>query len=113
MEKVIFLNEVLKIMEQTNSDGKPIPFDLVVREFSWQNKTGGKIKYYNNCVLSRLDKKSKKKPKRKIQFDKRDFVRKNPNDSQNFTRQILLPDGRIKSISILFIIKFNNIQMVY
>ena len=113
MEKTIFLNEVLKIIESVDENGNAVPFDIEIREFSWQNKTGGKYKVYNDARLARNVRKKRREQSLKSKLLNDIKIRKNPNDYENFTRQIELPNGEIKTIHPLYIIKFNNITMVY
>lgn len=101
MEKKIFLREVLTEMKKLDTLKNPIPFDLKVRQYNRQNKTGGKIKTYKNVTLLQQPKKSEKE---KI---------KDANHWQNKTRNIKLPNKKIEKINILFIIEFNNKKVIY
>jgi len=114
MDKTIFLKDVLQQMELKDPDGFAVPFDIEVREFSAQNKTGGKYKVYNGARL--LVSKPKKNripgiPEAGVIY--RDKSRKNPNHHDNQTRNIELANGEIKTINIRFIIKFNGKSVNY
>ena len=99
VEKIIYLKEVLKQMKKLDKHKEPIPFDIVVREFNKQNKSAGKLKEYNECKLMQ-----------KGRFRK--YV-KNPNHWENRTRNVKLPNGDIKTIHTIFIVKFNGKKVVF
>lgn len=115
MNKTIFLKEVLEIMDKRLPNGNYIPFDIVVREFSRNNKTGGKIKYYNDAKKLGFEKTSSSKKTRNITLEVFQTERnsKNPNHFENSTRNIELATGEKKKINIQFIIKFNNLEVIY
>lgn len=115
MNKTIFLKEVLEIMDKRLPDGNHLPFDIVIREFSRNNKTGGKIKYYNDAKKLAFEVKPNSKKTRNITVEvfKTDRASKNPHHFENATRNIELATGEIKKINILFIIKFNNLEVIY
>lgn len=101
-------------MELKTPDGFAAPFDISVREFSAQSKTGGKFKVYNSARL--LISKPKNKNTRKSALQKLltpDVARKNPNHWDNQTRNIELANGEIKKINIRFIIMFNGKKVIY
>ncbi len=94
----MFLKEVLEKMKEG-------PFTLEMRTFNRYNKSGGKTIFYENCELLRPPKK-----KGLVRLsDPTPF--KNPNHFENRTRNIKLPDGDIKTIHIIYIIRFNGILM--
>ncbi|MGD1319531.1 hypothetical protein [Chryseobacterium sp. 2R14A] len=99
MEKTMFLSEVLEKMKEAN-------FTLEVRTFNRYNKTGGKTVIYSNVELLRPP---KKKGLQRL-ADPTPF--KNPNHFENRTRNIKLEDGTIKTIHIIFIIRFNGIKVI-
>lgn len=114
MEKPLFLQDVLKAMDMKDENGYAVPFDIAVREFSAQNKTGGKYRVYNDARL--LIAKPKTAPGEKdpaLLLLRPEKARKNPNHFVNSSRNIELPNGEIKKINIRFIIKFNNQNVVY
>jgi len=96
----MFLSEVLERMKEA-------PFTLEMRTFNKYNKSGGKTIIYEDCELLRPPK--KKGVKRLA--DPTPF--KNPNHFENRTRNIKLPTGEIKTIHIIFIIRFNGILVGY
>lgn len=112
MENQISIAEISEYMSATDPAGNPLKFDLVVRGFSRQNKTGGKLSFYNGV--------QKPKPKggknSKSLFSKllgSEKARKNPNHFENRTRNIELENGEIRKINLLFIIKFNGKNVIY
>jgi len=109
MENQIFLKEVLKIIHSKDTEGNPVRFDLELREFSRQNKTGGKYKAYNEACLLSAAKKGKTGNKR--YFEEKE--KRNQNHWENRTRNIELANGDIKRINILYIIKFNGKKVMY
>lgn len=112
MENVIYLKDVLHYMHSKDSKGDPLKFDIELREFSLQNKTGGKYKVYNDACL--LTTPSKKRTDIKaLSYFYEDKTHKNPNHWQNRTRNLQLANKQIKKINILFIIKFNGKEVIY
>ncbi|GIM61133.1 hypothetical protein CAPN008_11830 [Capnocytophaga canis] len=101
MEKTMFLKDVLKEMKKLDILKNPIPFSLKVRQYNRQNKSGGKIKSYENVTLLQQPQKTDK------------IAVKNPNHWENKTRNIKLANKKIEKINILFIIEFNGRKVVY
>ena len=94
-------------MEMKKLDDKknPIPFTITVRTFNNQNKSGGKLITYENAVLMQAPKTPGKiRLSQKIAF-------KNPNHYANRTRNLKTDQG-IKKVNILFIIKFNGLDVI-
>ncbi len=88
-----------------DSNKNPIPFSIVIRTFNRQNKSGGRLVYYENATLMQPPKNtSATRLSQKIDF-------KNPNHWENRTRNVKTNEG-IKKIHILFIIKFNGLDVV-
>ena len=106
--ETIFLKDVLEQMELKDSEGYAVPFDIELREFSNQNKTGGKYKIYNDARLLITKPKHKHNFHRNQSIHFEEKVKKNPNHSENHTRNIELANGEIKTINRHFIIKFNG-----
>jgi hypothetical protein len=113
MVKHIFLRQVLEVIKKTDANGEAIPFDIEFRTFNRNNKMGGVLKKYEGAKLL-IGKKLKGKPFIDVEyFYRQQRVRKNPNHWDNKTRNIELPGGQIKKINILFITKFNNLEVIY
>lgn len=111
MEKSVFLKDVLSQMDLKTPDGFAVPFDISVREFSAQSKSGGKLRYYNDARL--LISKPKKHGKNLMNLLAEKKSVRNPNHFENQTRNIELASGDIKKINIRFIIQFNGKEVVY
>lgn len=109
----IFLRQVLKEMEKIGPDNLPVKFSIEVRTFNSQNKEGGRLVKYTDASL--LVKPAKKKkafnPMEHLYRVERD--RKNPNHWSNRTRNIQTKSGQIKKLKILYITKFNGLEVVY
>lgn len=113
MVKRIFLRQVLEIIKKTDTKGDALPFDIEFRTYNRNNKMGGVLKRYEGAKLC-MGKKLKGKPFIDAEyFYRQQRVRKNPNHFDNRTRNIELPGGQIKKINILFITKFNNLEVIY
>jgi len=105
MEHTIFLREVLHDMKKLDSLKNPVRFDVSVREFNRQNKSGGTYRQYKNCMLLQ--------PAKNSQGKKPADASKNPRHWENKTRNIKLENGEIKKINILYIITYNGKKVVY
>lgn len=113
MENQISIAEISEYMDAVDAAGNPLKFDLVVRSFSRQNKTGGKLNFYNGVQKP----KPKGGQKSVLNFLKKlhspTKARKNPNHFENRTRNIELENGEIRKVNLLFIIKFNGKYVIY
>jgi hypothetical protein len=113
MVQRIFLRQVLETMKKTDTYGGSVPFDIEFRTFNNNNKMGGVLKKYENAKLL-IGTKLKGRPFIDAEHFYRPVrVRKNPNHWENKTRNIELTGGQIKKINILFITKFNNLEVIY
>jgi hypothetical protein len=113
MVQRIFLRQVLETMKKIDVNGGAVPFDIEFRTFNKNNKMGGVLKKYENAKLL-IGKKMKGKPFIDVEHFYRPLrVRKNPNHWDNKTRNIELSGGQIKKINILYITKFNNLEVIY
>jgi hypothetical protein len=113
MVQRIFLRQVLETMKKTDTKGEAISFDIEFRTFNRNNKMGGVLKKYENAKLL-IGKKMKGKSFIDVEHFYRPVrVRKNPNHWENKTRNIELSGGQIKKINILYITKFNNLEVIY
>lgn len=113
MENMIYLKEVIAQMEQLDSLGKRISFDLEVRTFNAHNKFGGGYRAYTNAKLLVGEKLKGKQFISESHFYRKYRVRKNPSHFDNYTRNIELENGMILKIKLRYIIKFNNKQVIY
>ena len=113
MVKHIFMRQVLEEMKRTDPKGDAIPFSIELRTYNRNNKMGGVLKRYESAKLL-MPKKTKGRPFDPLHFYNREEVkRKNPNHWQNRTRNIELVSGQIKKLNILYITKFNDLEVIY
>ncbi|MFL9834997.1 hypothetical protein [Chryseobacterium terrae] len=82
-------------------------FTLEIRSFNKYNKMGGRTIVYRNAELLLPPK------KKGVQRLKDPTPFKNPNHFKNRTRNIKLEDGEIKTIHIIFIIRFNGVLVQF
>lgn len=101
---MIFLNDVLKAMEELDQNNNLKPFSIEVVTADRSRRTGGEILSIENAVLTRT---SKEKRDSAIQTGSR-------NHYKNSTRNIkVLGTDQVRCIHIRLITKFNNHQVVY
>jgi hypothetical protein len=113
MVKRMFMIQVLEEMKKTDAKGDAVPFTIEFRTYNRHNKMGGVLKRYEGAKLL-MAKKTKGKPFNPLAFYNREEVeRKNPNHWQNRTRNIELISGQIKKLNILYITKFNDLEVIY
>ena len=105
MQKSILLSQVLNEMRKLDERKNPIPFTISIRTFNTQNKSGGRFVTYENATLMQPPKTAGVvRLSQLIDF-------KNPNHWKNRTRNIKTNEG-IKKIHILFILKFNGLDVI-
>lgn len=113
MEGKIFLRQVLLEMEKLDNKGNLIPFTLECRTFNSNNKSGGRYRIYKVSKLLAAQK-MKGKVFNPMEHEFRQFrVRRNPHHWDNRTRNLELKNGAIRKIKILYIIKFNGLEVLY
>lgn len=105
MQKSILLSQVLSEMRKLDERKNPIPFTISIRTFNKQNKSGGRFVTYENATLMQPPKTAGA-----VRLSQ-DIDFKNPNHWKNRTRNIKTNEG-IKKIHILFIIKFNGLDLI-
>ena len=105
MQKSILLSQVLNEMRKLDQKKNPIPFTISIRTFNTQNKSGGRFVTYENATLMQPPKTAG------VVRLSQDIDFKNPNHWKNRTRNIKTNEG-IKKIHILFIIKFNGLDVI-
>ena len=105
MQKSILLSQVLNEMRKLDERKNPIPFTISIRTFNKQNKSGGRFVTYENATLMQPPKTAGA-----VRLSQ-DIDFKNPNHWKNRTRNIKTNEG-IKKIHILFIIKFNGLDVI-
>lgn len=116
MQDTIFINEVLEIMRTPNNEGRAVKFDIAVRTFNKNSKTGGRMQRFENAKLvmqeTSLDPLGIK-ALQKLPSEKREIIKKNPNHFTNKTRNIRLENGEVKKIHYRFIDTFNGQKVIY
>lgn len=100
-------------MQKTGKNKIPVKFSIQVRTFNSQNKTGGRLVKYENATLLMKPEKKQKVFNPMEHLYRSDRVRKNPNHWDNRTRNIETESGQVKKIKILYITKFNGLDVVY
>jgi len=109
----ISLKEGLEILNQKESKGTLIPFDLTYRTFNATSKKGGKLKTYSGARLL-LEKNPNAIHRDTIENILVPIKKtKNANHFDNRTRNIQLPDYSVVTIRIDFIISINNKEIIY
>ncbi len=113
MVKHIFLREVLEQIKKTDDKGNAVPFDIEFYTYNRNNKSGGALKKYQGAKLL-IGKKLKGKPFIEADHFYRPVrARKNPNHWRNKTRNIELQSGHVRKFNILYITRFNGLQVIY
>lgn len=113
MVKYIFLRQVVDEMKKVDSNGEAVPFDIEFRTFNNNNRSGGALKKYTKAKLL-IGKKLKGKPFIEADhFFRRARERRRPNHWEHRTRNVELPSGHIRKIKILYITKFNGVEVIY
>lgn len=113
MVNTIFLRQVLEEMKKTNAVGDAVPFDIEFFTYNKNNKMGGDLKKYEKAKMLIAPKMKGKPFIDADHFYRPTRARKNPNHFDNRSRNIELQSGHIKKINILYITKFNGLQVVY
>ena len=95
---VITLKEALREMHSGSL------FSITYYTYSATRKAGGEKKEYDGCRLSRKNTDATEAPVFST-------GPKRPNHYGNRTRNIVLPDGRIKKLNVWFITRFNGADL--
>lgn len=96
---------MLQNMKARDIHGALIPFDIEVRSFNTQNKSGGSLIKYRRATLIPL-------AKEKSYIEKNDIL-VDPSHFENRTRNLRLDDGSVRKIHIDFVVKYNNKIVIY
>ncbi|WP_289659506.1 hypothetical protein [Flavobacterium panacagri] len=112
-KEAISLKEGLEILNQKDSKGRLIPFDITYRTFNATSKKGGKLKRYLGAklLLERNPNKIQKDTIENILIPVKET--KNAHHFKNRTRNIELSDSSVVTIRIDFIISINNKDIIY
>lgn len=113
MVNYIFLRQVIDEMKRTDARGDAVPFDIEFRTYNKNNGSGGALKKYKGAKLL-IGKKLKGKPFIEAEhFFRISKERRNPHHWDNKTRNIELVSGHIRKTKILYITKFNGLEVIY
>lgn len=114
MVDTISLVDALKIIEQKNAEGFPVPFDISYRTLNRNSKTGGRlVTYLGATILTSLPKQRKSNEKILLDLQTAPKFRKDPDHFKNRTRNIHKPNGEIAKVHIRLIVAINNKKVVY
>lgn len=116
MQETIFLNQVLEIMRTPNNEGRAVKFDIAVRTFNKNSKSGGRMQRFESAKLVMEEKPLNSlglHNLQKLPSEKRETFKKSPNHFTNKTRNIRLDNGDIKKIHFRFIDTFNGKKVIY
>lgn len=113
MNNKIFLRQVLEIMSRKDEAGKAVPFDVEFKTYNRNNKTGGSSRQYKGAKLCMGEKLKGRAFIDAEHFYRKEKNRKNPNHWKNRTRNIELQGGQVKKLNILYITKFNGLEVIY
>ena len=109
----ISLKDGLIILNQKDTKGTLIPFDLTYRTFNATSKRGGKLKTYSGARLL-LEKNPNAIHRDTIENILVPIKKtKNAKHFDNRTRNIELSDQSVVTICIDFIISINNKEIIY
>jgi len=100
-------------MENLDDSGNLVPFTLEVRTFNSNNKSGGRYRIYKVAKLLKAQKLKGKVFNPNSHEFRQYRVRKNPNHWENRTRNIELQNQMVRKVKILYIIKFNGLEVIY
>mgnify|MGYP000432166516 CR=1 FL=1 len=102
----VTLTEALDIMEQTDRQGRPVPFTVVVDKFdSKTNTTSGRVTY-DKVELVMPNKSFTRNFK---SLTTQDYIaRKNPHHFENLTRNIRVDGEELRKIHIHCILYIND-----
>ncbi|MCT8340501.1 hypothetical protein MG296_10585 [Flavobacteriaceae bacterium TK19130] len=117
MLDTVYLKDVLEEMRTPNKEGRAVKFDMTVRSYNRNSKTGGKLYQYRDAKLVMKEKGNDPNSIYALQNykpgEKREVIKKSPNHFTNKTRNIRLENGDIKKININYIITFNGKKVIY
>lgn len=114
MVDTISLSTALKIIEQKDAEGYPIPFDISFRTLNRNSKTGGRFVTYNGAtILTSLPKQRMSNAAILMDLQSAPKSRKNPDHHKNRTRNLAKPNGEPAKVRIRLIKSINNKDVVY
>ena len=110
----ITLKEALNIIEQKDDRGYPIPFSISYRTLQRNSKKGGAYReVINATILTSIPKQNITNTELLKQVQSPVRNRKNPNHSENRTRNLQKSNKEIFKVHIRFIDSINNQKVIY
>lgn len=114
MNGSISLKEALEIIEQKDSKGFPVPFDISYRTLNRNSKSGGALKtVYGATILTSIPKQNITNEALLNEVRSKSTVKRSPNHYENRTRNLQKPNKEIFKVHIRFIISINDLKVVY
>lgn len=114
MIETIELKEALQIIEKKDAEGYPIPFCISFRTLNRNSKTGGRLVTLEDAtILTSLPKQKKSNASIMKDLITPERTKRNPNHSNNKTRNLKKANGEIAKIHIRLIDSINNKKVVY
>ena len=110
---VIKLTEALAIFNRRDQFGKPVPFDVTVRQFSGISKSGGQLRTYQNATYLPSANPDKEKEITLENLLDPVVAAKDPQHFKNRTRNLQLDNSDCRKIPIDFIISVNDQKVIY
>jgi hypothetical protein len=110
----IKLWDVVQQIDHTGADEKPVRFQLKYVTADRKKCTGGDIVELvdaRNCA-GKTKTGEPKFIKKKSQFIE-EKIKKNPSHWLHSTRNMLLPNGQVRTVHVRLIIEFNHMQVCY
>ena len=114
MVDTISFSDALKIIEQKDAEGFPIPFNISYRTLNRNSKTGGRlVTYLGATILTSLPKQRNSSAAVLMDLQTPSKFSKAPDHFKNRTRNIHKPNGEIAKVHIRLIETMNNKKVVY
>lgn len=113
-DEKVFLRDVLETMRTLDKDGRAVHFSISFRTLNKSSHKGGRLVSYPVAKLVIKEENPKADSTHALRYYKKQVtIRRRPNHWDNKTRNIKLPDGKIRKIHINHIIEFNGKKVIY
>lgn len=114
----IHFRDMLRLMEQKDAEGRPVPFNLKRFTFNRKTRMGGELLHVHQAVLHTEASQANPRPYVERQAS-RAAAAKNPSARhkpgehwKNATRNLQMPDGSIDKCIIWLIVEINGLRVV-
>lgn len=104
---MLALADALNIMDSVDPSGQPVQFSI-----RFVKRKNGELVFYPKASKAKTQA-PVELPRKADMLPAPDRIKRSPNHSKNQTRNLLLPDGRIRKIHIRLITEFNGHQIFY